>query len=62
MEKKPISENYEKIIISEEDMELFLITLANPPEPNEAMRQVMKSYAKSLIARYENPDGSVLSG
>lgn len=38
--------SHEKMILSERDMDLFMATLENPPQPNEALKAAIKNHQK----------------
>lgn len=43
-----IIQHHEELVLSEEDRELFIDLLINPPQPNDALRQAVEEYNNSL--------------
>ena len=43
-------ESYEKLVLSDNDRDLFLSLMENPPEPNQALKSAMRRFQEE----YEN--------
>lgn len=54
------SKNTDKIIASEQDMEVFMNAIINPPEPNDALKMAVKEFDQKFdngenITKYLEP-------
>jgi len=45
---KEIVKEHEKILLSKKDKEIFFDAILNSPEPNDALKEALKSYKEAL--------------